>query len=127
MDKVVHFEIPADDMARAKKFYQDMFGWELVDIPGMEYVIAHTVAVDKDNMPLEPGVINGGITKRIPTEKNPVIVIDVPSVDDYVKKIVKAGGKVVALRQEVMQMGLYARVADTEGNVIGIWENIKKP
>jgi uncharacterized protein len=106
MDKVVHFEIPADDMARAKKFYRDMFGWELVDIPGMDYVIVHTVAVDKDNMPLESGAINGGITKRIPTEKNPVIVIDVPSIDDYVKKIVKAGGKVVAPKMEMMGMGI---------------------
>ncbi len=126
MDKVVHFEIPADDMARAKKFYQDIFAWELVDIPGMEYVIVHTVAVDKDNMPLEPAAINGGITKRIPSEKNPVIVIEVPSIDDYVKKITKAGGKVVAPGQEVMGMGIYARVTDTEGNVIGIWETIKK-
>ncbi len=126
MDKVVHFEIPADDMARAKKFYQDIFGWKLIDYPQMDYTIVQTVAVDKDNMPLETGVINGGITKRIPTEKNPVIIIDVPSIDDYAKKIAKAGGKVVAPRQEVMGMGLYARFADTEGNVIGIWETIKK-
>ncbi len=126
MDKVVHFEIPADDMARAKKFYQDIFGWKLIDYPQMDYTIVQTVAVDKDNMPLETGVINGGITKRIPTEKNPVIIIDVPSIDDYAKKIAKAGGKVVVPRQEVMGMGLYARFADTEGNVIGIWETIKK-
>ena len=126
MDKVVHFEIPADDMARAKKFYQDIFGWELMDIPGMEYTIVHTVAVDKDNMPLEAGAINGGITKRIPTEKNPVLVINIPSIDDYVKKVAKAGGKVIAPKQDVMGMGLYARVADTEGNVIGLWEDIKK-
>ncbi len=29
MDRVVHFEIPADDLERAKKFYGSIFGWEL--------------------------------------------------------------------------------------------------
>ncbi|HLM21427.1 MAG TPA: VOC family protein, partial [Propionibacteriaceae bacterium] len=29
MRKVVHFEIPADDVDRAKKFYGSVFGWEL--------------------------------------------------------------------------------------------------
>ena len=35
MDKVQHFEIPADDMARAKKFYGSVFGWRIQDVPGM--------------------------------------------------------------------------------------------
>jgi len=126
MDKVVHFEIPADDVARAKKFYQGIFGWGLMDVPGMEYTLVTTVPIDEQNMPKEAGAINGGIVKRIPTEKTPVIIINIPSADDYIKKITKAGGKVVAPKQEVMGMGLYARVTDTEGNVIGIWEDIKK-
>jgi len=29
MDKVVHFEIPADDVDRAKDFYGSVFGWQL--------------------------------------------------------------------------------------------------
>ena len=31
MDKVVHFEIPADDVARAKEFYASIFDWDLTD------------------------------------------------------------------------------------------------
>ena len=54
------------------------------------------------------------------------VSIDVSSVDDYIKKMVKAGGKAVMPKMKVMDMGLYARVTDTENNIIGIWENIKK-
>jgi predicted enzyme related to lactoylglutathione lyase len=84
------------------------------------------VAVDERNMPKEAGAINGGITMRSKKGETPVLVIDVPSVDAYLKKIAKRGGRVVQPKQNVMDMGLYARVTDTEGNVIGIWEDIRK-
>jgi hypothetical protein len=46
MDKVVHFEIPADDVARAKDFYGSDFGWRLDDMEGMDYTIVRTVEVE---------------------------------------------------------------------------------
>lgn len=129
MDKVVHFEIPAADVARAKKFYSEIFGWQIDKVPSddMEYYMVKTVETDKKNMPLEAGAINGGLMKRMGKTETPVLVIDVASVDDYLKRIKKAGGKVVMEKQKVMDMGLYARVSDTEGNIIGIWEDIKAP
>jgi predicted enzyme related to lactoylglutathione lyase len=36
MRSVVHFEIPADDVARAKEFYSSVFDWQLQDMPEME-------------------------------------------------------------------------------------------
>ncbi|HTY81347.1 MAG TPA: VOC family protein [Dehalococcoidales bacterium] len=127
MDKVIHFEIPADNPERAKKFYRDIFGWEFNEAEGeMEYSLIKTVAVDKRNLPLESGAINGGLTKRMSKSEAPVIVIDVLSIDERIKQVLKAGGKVVFPKRVVMQMGLYARVTDSEGNVIGLWETIKK-
>lgn len=127
MNKVVHFEVPFDDKERAMKFYSEVFGWQLVDMPEMHYVIARTVAVDEKQMPKETGAINGGMYKR--DEKSaqmPVLVIDVPSIDDHVTKIEAAGGKVTRPKMSIGEMGWYAQVADTEGNVIGIWETMKK-
>ena len=48
MDKVVHFEIPTDDLARASEFYRSAFGWDLQNMSGqgMDYTIAMTVPVD---------------------------------------------------------------------------------
>ncbi len=36
MPTIVHFEIPADDVDRAKKFYSDLFGWKMERWPGTE-------------------------------------------------------------------------------------------
>ncbi|HLD97299.1 MAG TPA: VOC family protein, partial [Candidatus Nanoarchaeia archaeon] len=60
MDKVVHFEIPADDMTRAEKFYNDNFGWKItkVPMPGGEYFLVNTVDTDEKGMPKSPGAIN---------------------------------------------------------------------
>ncbi|MDE1860470.1 MAG: VOC family protein [Candidatus Micrarchaeota archaeon] len=127
MDKVVHFEIPAEDLPRAKKFYSSVFGWKTEDVPDIEYTMVHTVAVDKETrMPKEPGAINGGMMKRMPAIKSPVITINVDDIDKAMQKVVKAGGKVIVEKQKVMDMGWNAYVQDTEGNIIGVWQSTRK-
>ena len=66
MDKVVHFEIPADDTGRAKKFYEDVFGWQInkVPMPGMDYSMVTTVETADKQMPKTAGAINGGLMAR---------------------------------------------------------------
>ena len=127
MNKVVHFEIPYDDQGRAQKFYQDVFGWQINKFPEMDYHMVTTTDSDPKTMkPKEPGAINGGLLPKDPTGNSPVIVIDVPSVDDHIKKIESAGGKTVMPKMQVGDFGLYARIADTEGNVIGIWQTLNQ-
>jgi predicted enzyme related to lactoylglutathione lyase len=123
MDKVVHFEIPFDDKARAMKFYSEVFGWKLTDMPQMEYVMALSTAVDDRQMPKEPGAINGGLFKRPKEAPHPTLYMAVSSIDQTLKKITSAGGKVVTPKTPIPNMGAYARVSDTEGNVIGLFEN----
>lgn len=125
MNSVVHFEVPFDNKERANKFYQDVFGWQMIDIPEMNYTIARTGETDEQNMLVNKGMINGGMTSRVKDE-GPVIVIDVPSIDEHITKIEAAGGSVVAPKMDIGDMGYYARVTDSEGNVIGIWENKNK-
>ena len=122
MQKVVHFEIPFDDKARAMKFYSSAFGWKLTDMPDMQYVIAHTAAVDENQMPKEPGAINGGLFQRPKDAPHPCLYVGVASVEEAVKQVQSAGGKVVTPRTPIPGMGAFARVADTEGNVLGLFE-----
>lgn len=124
MDKVVHFEIPADDVARAKVFYGSTFGWDLqdYDMGGATYTILQTVTVDEKQMPTEPGAINGGLMKRTPDTPSPVITIQVDGIDDALKKIESAGGTTVTPRTEIPDMGAFAYFRDSEGNVMGLWE-----
>jgi len=127
MNKVVHFEIPFDDSERAQKFYKDVFGWQINKFPGMDYYIATTAETDQNAMiPKEPGAINGGLVKKDPTGENPMIVIDVTSIDEHIKKIEQAGGKTIMPKVPISSFGFYARVSDSEGNVIGIWETAKQ-
>ena len=124
MDKVVHFEIPANNMQRAEKFYKDAFGWAVQPMSEMEYTIVRTGPVDKKMMPTETGFINGGMFKR-KAKETPILVINVASVEDSIKKIKKSGCKVVMEPAKVGDMGLYSKFIDTEGNVMGIWQNLK--
>jgi uncharacterized protein len=122
MAKVVHFEIPFDDKARAMKFYTEALGWRLMDMPQMDYVMAVTAAVDENQRPKEPGAINGGMFQRPKEAPHPTIYVDVESVDDAIKKVEAAGGRVVTPKTPIPGMGAYARITDTEGNVIGLYE-----
>lgn len=123
MDPVVHFEIPFDDKARATKFYADTFGWKLADMPQMSYVMAQTAPSGDNQMPKEPGAINGGLFARPKDAPHPVVYLAVSSIDDSLKKVTSAGGKVVTPKTPIPGMGAFARIADTEGNVVGLFEN----
>ncbi len=130
MDKLVHFELPADDLERAREFYSSIFGWDLQNWPmpdGSTYIGARTVKVSEEtHLPLEPGAINGGILQRNAHVKAPIFAIQVSSIEEKVTMVEKAGGKVVMPKMDMMGMGFYAYVTDSEGNVIGLWEDIKK-
>jgi uncharacterized protein len=127
MSKVVHFEIPIDDLERAKSFYGSTFGWQLqtMEMGGGEYTIVMTTPVDeKTQMPTEPGAINGGMTRRDDVTSAPIITIDVEGIDDSLKQIEAAGGSVVQARTEIPGMGAFAYFRDPEGNVMGLWETV---
>lgn len=124
MDKVVHFEIPADDLERAQKFYKSVFGWEMSQFPDMEYTIISTTPVDENGMPAEPGAINGGMLKRQRPVTAPVITIAVQDMESAMKSIKKMGGEVVRGKMQVGDMGYAAYFKDTEGNIIGLWQSI---
>lgn len=123
MDKVVHFEIPADNLARTKKFYSTVFDWNMNEMPQMNYVLVGTVELDQNGRPKEPGAINGGMMQRQDPLKSPVITISVRSIDESAVTIEKNGGKVIIPKMSVGDMGFSAYFQDTEGNVIGLWQN----
>lgn len=126
--RVVHFEIPFDNKERAMKFYQKAFGWELVDMPteaaGMPYVLVRAAKTDKNNMVAEKGAINGGLFPREAKAASPIIVIGVDSIDEKVKEIEAAGGKLIMPKVPIPN-GHYARVSDSEGNIIGLGDSSK--
>jgi predicted enzyme related to lactoylglutathione lyase len=123
--KVVHFEIPFDDGDRARKFYGETFGWQLMPIPEMSYTLVRTGPSDPEKGPTEPGFINGGMFERNAefAGNGPNVVIDVPNIDEALRQVEAAGGKSVNERTPVGEMGFAGYFTDTEGNLIGLWES----
>ena len=122
MNHVQHFEIPYRVQPRAKKFYFEAFGWQLVDIPGTGYSFATTVPVEKNGMPKRPGAINGGLLPRSKDVQAPTILVKVGDINAHLARIEDAGGSIV-VQPTAMGPVWYARIKDTEGNVIGVMQD----
>lgn len=91
----------------------------------MDYYVATTAESDLQTMePKTPGAINGGLMKKDDTAKYPFVLIEVPSIDEHLKKIEQNSGKTVMPEINAGNLRMYTRVEDTEGNIIGLWEKI---
>jgi predicted enzyme related to lactoylglutathione lyase len=114
MKRVVHFDINADDPARAVEFYEDVFGWKIEKWEGpIDYWLVTTGPDD------QPG-INGGIMERFSPRESTIITINVPSVDAFMEKITRAGGKIIGEKRTIPGVGILGYCQDTEGNTFGI-------
>jgi predicted enzyme related to lactoylglutathione lyase len=124
---IVHFEIPADDPERAAKFYRELFGWTINKwegsaAGGIEYWMVQTVPTGDNGMPVRPGV-NGGLMRRMFPGQAPVNYISVENVDDFARRAVQLGAKMLMEKAPVPGMGWFAQLNDPEGNVVAIWEH----
>jgi predicted enzyme related to lactoylglutathione lyase len=114
--RVVHFEIDAKKPATAIAFYQEVFGWKIEKWQGpVDYWLIMT---GKD----EPG-IDGGLSKRTGAKPVTVNTIDVPSIDDFIKKVEANGGKITRKKGAVPGVGWLAYFKDPEGNLWGMMQN----
>jgi uncharacterized protein len=122
MDSIVHFEIPADDTKRASEFYNKAFGWMINPMPEMDYIMIGTAESDENGMPKKAGSINGGMAKRGGPVQNIVVTLSVKDIDKTLDNIERLGGKKVAGKTPVGEMGFTAYFKDTEGNVVGLFQ-----
>lgn len=123
-DKVTWFELPADDTNRASSFYSEVFGWTMSDMGGGS-LAAQAGAADEDLMPLKKGSINGDISPRNESFKTTTLVISVEDINTKIQMVVNPGGTLVQPAAEMEGMGmLWAIVRDTEGNSIGLTQDI---
>ncbi len=118
MPTIVHFDVPADDPERAKNFYIELFGWKFQKpIEGMEYYLVET-----EDLEGKPGP-EGGLGKREAADQRIMNYIGVTSVEEYLAKVEKLGGKVIMPKTVVPGWGYLAICIDTENNTFGLWEN----
>lgn len=123
MNPMVHFEMPVKNARRAQDFYSKTFGWKIEQWQDNDYWMVTTTETDKKGMPLKPGSINGAFYKQSTKTKNPIPVIAVSDISGYLDRAKAAGAKVVQKKNPVGDMGFYAQIRDTEGNLVGLWES----
>ncbi|QQG48800.1 MAG: VOC family protein [archaeon] len=126
--RVVHFEVPAKDMKRAKAFYSKVFGWKSndVEMPGMEYSLVSTKGSDEKGRPTSPGSINGGMMKLEKPFTGPVVTLQVDDIAASLRSIEKNGGKTVTKKTSMGDFGAYGYFKDSEGNLMGLFESPSK-
>lgn len=128
MNPVVHFELPSEDSQRMSKFYGDAFGWQTNQLgPEMgNYVVVMTTETGEDTRPKTPGAINGGFYKKTKPDQYPTVVIAVDDIQEGMKKVTAAGGKILGGQtvegqpDDIPGVGLYIAFVDTEGNRIAM-------
>ncbi|MFA7324758.1 MAG: VOC family protein [Candidatus Nanopelagicales bacterium] len=111
--KVVHFEIPIDDSARATEFYSATFGWEFQQWGPMEYW--GTAAGTGEG-------IGGALTKREDAAQGLTFYIAVENIDETLAAIESTGGTRLSERMPIPGTGWMALFRDTEGNRVGLFQ-----
>jgi uncharacterized protein len=128
MANIAYFDIPADNVDRAKHFYKSLLRWKIeptktspdqTKMAAMQYQDIMTGKAEEGTMNM------GGLYKRQMTEtiKNYVAVEDI---DKVLAKVEKLGGKIMMQKEMIPGVGLVAMIQDTEGNTIGIWKPMMK-
>jgi len=124
MPNIAYFEIPADNVDRAKHFYKNLLGWKIEPIKTPTLDLKSTEAMEYREMTLgEPtlGTINmGGLYRR---EKNETIrhYVMVDDIDAVLANVERLGGKIVVKKHMMKGVGLLSIIRDTEGNEFGVW------
>lgn len=129
MNRVVHFEIHAQDPGKLAAFYKQVFGWDLNkwENPGGEYWLVMTGPTIEEGKVAGPPGINGGLLKRrgdSPKGGEPVnafmCTIQVDSLDQTVAAITAAGGSVAVPKYAMPGMAWMAYCKDPDGNIFGV-------
>ncbi len=114
--QMTHLELPADDPARARKFYEGLFGWEFGEMPEFpNYFLFSFGNIERAGGAI--GIRGESVGPQLR------LYFEVDSLDVTVPKVAPLGGTVVTPKTEIPGQGWYAVVDDTEGNQIGLYEN----
>jgi uncharacterized protein len=111
-----HIEFSSPDGDASRAFYERIFGWTFQDVPGFEtYALFRT-----------PGGLGGGINldpdAEPPSDKGPLLHIEVDDIDDTLRRIGDEGGRTIVPKTKISaEFGHFAVFLDNVGNRLGLW------
>ncbi len=122
MNRPTHFEIHSSDPDKTAAFFQGIFGWKSQKWEGpMEYWVVSTSPDGKQGSESrEHQGIDGGIMRSRDGQPRTVNTVEVRSVDEHMKKVESAGGRVVVPKMSIQGVGYVAYCTDPTGALFGI-------
>lgn len=106
--KIVWFEIPAAQTERARHFYKQLFGWEYETFEGQDYHMSYQA---------------GGAISAYEQPGNPIVYFGVEDIDAAIARVEELGGT-GGERAEIPGVGYHAQCQDSEGNRIGLYQDL---
>jgi predicted enzyme related to lactoylglutathione lyase len=120
MPNIAYFQIPADDVGRARKFYQSLLGWKIEPDTTLEDKSLEWQNIETGE-PKEGTMNMGGLYKRM--GPGPIMnFVEVEEIEKVLARVEKLGGKVMMPLDTIKGVGLVTVIQDTEGNIIGLWK-----
>ncbi len=119
------FAINADDVPRARKFYETVFGWSFEPWGPPNFYLIETGAE-----PIAPVATHGALQERRELARGQKMIgfectISVENIDQTIRAIEANGGRIAAPKFHIPTVGTVAYFFDTEGNVAGVIEQEK--
>lgn len=108
-----HFELPVQDVARAKKFYGELFGWQFHDVPEMNYTLFLTPS----------GKLGGGLFSPEDGPAKVTNYLSVDSIEETAARLAEFGGQAAGPVIEIPGHGRMMHVIDSEGSLIALWQS----
>jgi len=108
---VTHFEVLGTDAAALQQFYSEAFDWQMQDVMGGSYYMAH---------PADNNGIDGGVGASPEGPGHVTFYVEVPDPAGALEKISELGGRTVQPPTEVPGGPTIAMFADPEGHVVGL-------
>jgi uncharacterized protein len=111
------FAINADDVPRARRFYETVFGWSFEPWGPPNFYLIETGK--------EQAAVRGGLQERRELAPGQKMIgfectISVANIDQAIRAIEPNGGRIAAPKYHIPTVGIVAYFFDTEGNVAGI-------
>lgn len=110
---ITHIDIPVTDTDQARRFYSELFGWTIEELPGFE------------GYPMwqAPNKISGGgLAPRSDGFTQPRSYVEVDSIEQALATAEQNGGRVLQGKQPITESNWWAVFEDPFGNQIGLFE-----